>query len=77
MAINVDLLKDKLSKRGITVKGLCVHLGIDESTYYRKLSDGGNSFTIEQIQKIVDFAKLSNSDARLIFLQANSHKCEK
>lgn len=47
-----------------TYKEIAEHLGIDESTLYRKIQNDG-SFTREEINKLIDF--LSISDPRDIF----------
>ena len=72
MAVNVDMLKEKIAKSGITVKEIVSHLEMDESTYYRKISNNGNAFTVAQIQKLVDLLKLNKTDACNIFLKENS-----
>lgn len=46
MQIDVNRLKGKTVELGLTGAAVAEKLGIDQSTYYRKLGAGGGSFTI-------------------------------
>ena len=52
MQIDVNRLKGKTVELGLTGAAVAEKLGIDQSTYYRKLGAGGGSFTIAQAQMI-------------------------
>lgn len=45
MNIDVNRLKGKTVEKGLTGEKMAIALGIDQSTYYRKLGDGGGTFT--------------------------------
>lgn len=44
-------LKEEIEKSGKTAKEIAAEIGIDESTFYRKINDDGR-FTREEIVKI-------------------------
>lgn len=67
MHVDVNRLKGKTVERGMTGEKMARELGIDQSTYYRKLSDGGVTFTIAQAFKIADILNLSMSERIAIF----------
>lgn len=67
MKINVRLLNEERTKRGVTVRDLARNLDMDPSTYYRKIKKGGGSFTIRQVQKIADVLSLSECECNKIF----------
>lgn len=68
MPIDTAALKMKMSSKGITVSDLAKILDIDESTYYRRMSNNGDTFTVEEVQKIVEALRMSRRDATAIFL---------
>lgn len=60
-------LKKALADRNITVEAISVAIGIDPSTYYRKMNSDGETFTLRQAKKIVSELKLSSEEASEIF----------
>lgn len=68
MPIDTVALKMRMSAKGITVSDLAKNLGIDESTYYRRMSNDGDTFTVGEVQKIVETLRISKRDATAIFL---------
>ena len=67
MKIDVNRLRGKTVENGLSGTKMAESLGIDQSTYYRKLGDGGGSFTISQAQKIVDILCLTPEECNEIF----------
>ena len=61
--VNVNKLKGKIVEKGLTIRGLATDIGLDPSTLYRKIGDGGDSFTIGEVKKIVDALSLSAEEA--------------
>ena len=57
-------LRAQIKRANKTNKEVAAHLGIDESTLYRKIKANGN-FTREEINKLVEFLKID--DPREIF----------
>lgn len=67
MKIDVNRLKGKTVEQGYTGAKMAKALGIDQSTYYRKLGTGGGSFTIAQAQKIAHILNLTACECTSIF----------
>lgn len=67
MRIDINRLKGKTVENGLSGSKIAESLGIDQSTYYRKIGDGGGSFTISQAQKIVDLLCLTPAECNEIF----------
>ena len=51
--------KAQIILAGMTAKELAAHLGINESTLYRKINSDGN-FTREEIGKITEILNIEN-----------------
>ena len=66
--INKDLLLDRINLSKKSVSDVAESIGIDPSTFYRKLNNNGVKFTIGEMQAIVKTLKLSNKEACNIFL---------
>lgn len=64
---NVDKLKGAIVERRFTLEKVAETIGIDKSTLYRKLSNGGEDFTIKQADEITKLLGLSASEAQAIF----------
>jgi len=65
--VNIRKLKGKIVERQTSIEKLAEHLGIDRSTLYRKLGDGGESLTIREVNAIVKALNLSLEEANAIF----------
>jgi len=68
MPIAIEQVKHRMCDLGITVKEVASELDINESTYYRKIANNGDTFSIVQIQRLAEFLKLTKMEAREIFL---------
>lgn len=66
--INMELLLDRVSSEGKTISEVSKAIGIDPSTFYRKLNSNGTKFTVGEMHALVKTLKLSNKDACNIFL---------
>lgn len=62
MHVDVNRLKGKTVEKGFTGEKMADALGIDQSTYYRKLGDGGGTFTINQAIRISEILALSKEE---------------
>ena len=76
MSTNMELLRGKMAERKMSPEDMAREIGVDASTFYRKLRAEGVSFTVGQMHRIVDVLKLSREEAASIFLWPNSQKCE-
>lgn len=72
MFVNIKLLRQKIGEKGLTIGEFSNEIGIDSSTFYRKVDAGGYKFTIGQMHKTVDTLNLNKQEAIDIFLQENS-----
>lgn len=68
MQTNMDLLRGKMAERKVGKEELAQKIGVDASTFYRKMKDDGVSFTVGQMHKIVDALNLTHEEATAIFL---------
>lgn len=68
MQTNMDILRGKMAERKIGKEELANRIGVDPSTFYRKMKDDGESFTVGQMHKIVAELSLTREEAVSIFL---------
>lgn len=64
--INTAKLKGLIVERGTTQQAVADAIGIDRSTFYRKMKKGGD-FTIGEAKKIKEELPLTDSEAIEIF----------
>lgn len=64
---NVDKLKGAIVEKRLTPEKVAEIIGIDKSTMYRKLNNGGEDFTIKQADMIASALNLSGNEAQAIF----------
>ena len=64
---NVDKLKGIIKEKRTTPEKVAASIGIDKSTMYRKLNNGGDEFTIKQADAIVALLGLTCKEAQAIF----------
>ena len=64
---NVDKLKGVIKEKRLTPEKVAEIIGIDTSTMYRKLNNGGEDFTIKQADMIAVALELSGTEAQAIF----------
>lgn len=67
MGINIKYLKNKLRLAGHTPDEAAKAMGMNRATYYRKLKAEGVKFTIEEMQRLINFLNLTNEEALIIF----------
>ena len=76
MAINTNMLRGKLVEKNVRQEDLAQELGVDPSTFSRKMASDGEKFTVGQMQRMIEYLRLSEAEASAIFLVKNSQKCE-
>lgn len=64
---NIYLLKEKIKSADIEVDDLAQKIGIDRSTFYRKLAKEGSTFSLAEADKMKSILNLNREDAMLIF----------
>jgi cyanate lyase len=62
-----DVLKAKIQGCGMTCKDVAMGIGIDESTFYRKLTRGKKSFSVEEVKRMKDMLHLTANETAHIF----------
>lgn len=67
MRLHIETLKEKINEKGYTISRVSDAIGIDESTFYRKLKKNGDAFTIGEVNKIFETLKLTKEEAERIF----------
>ena len=64
----MSALRAKMAEKNISHEDMARKMGIDVSTFYRKMKSDGVNFTVGQMHKIVEELDLSNEEAASIFL---------
>ena len=64
---NVSVLKGKIAENNMTQEGVADEMGINRSTFYRKMKENGKSFTVEEVHKLIEILSLSNTEVMKIF----------
>ncbi len=67
MRVNIELLKDEMNKCGMNIKKVAALIGIDESTFYRKLKANGETFTVKEMFDIIEVLDIEKEKASEIF----------
>lgn len=66
--MDIEALKKQIALRGYNVVNFSDAVKIDRSTFYRRLSGNGCSFTIEEVKRMKNVLKLDEDSAAKIFL---------
>jgi len=64
---NVSILRGKIVEQNTTQEAVADEMGINRSTFYRKMKEDGKLFTVEEVQKLVKILSLSNEEVMKIF----------
>ena len=67
--INLDKLRLTMAARGVKIADICEKLGINESTFYRRLNRGGIKFTVHEVAVMSSVMKLSAQEMQDIFFE--------
>lgn len=67
MQVNTRKIIGRVAELGLTGDAVSKAIGVNPATYYRKMSHGGNKFTVEQVQKLTDVLQLTKEEAMAIF----------
>lgn len=66
--MDTERLRQKISESSMTCEEISEAIGINPSTYYRKMNAQGETFTIAQAKSLARVLRLSNVEASEIFL---------
>lgn len=72
MRTNMNLLKGKLREHGYTQSEVAEKIGMDSSTFSRKVSAEGLKFTVGEMHAIARVLSLTSEECCDIFLPQNS-----
>lgn len=67
MRVDTDLLKKSIAASGKTKETVAKELGIDYSTFTRKMNSDALTFSVGQMHRMVDVLSLSADQAKSIF----------
>lgn len=67
MVVNVQRLKGKIVEKDNTQESVADAMGMNRSTFYRKMKNGGNGFTVGDIHKMIICIPLTKEEAVDIF----------
>ena len=70
-SVNVAKFKAAIVERGTSVAELADAVGLSKSTLYRKISTGGDDFTIGEVLSITKALHLSADEGQQIFFAQN------
>ncbi len=65
--VNIDKLRGKMVEKRISADCIAHEMGVDKSTFYRRLSDNGSTFSIAEADAIVSALSLTLEEATAIF----------
>lgn len=65
--VNVALLNDAIKNSGKTKSEVASYIQMDESTFYRKMSRNGSTFTVDQACRIAEMLEIDADTAQNIF----------
>lgn len=68
--INVELLKKSIIKNDKSIEDVAAAIGMDKSTFYRRLASGGKDFSIGEVDGICEFLSLTKKDRNQIFFKS-------
>lgn len=66
---NADKLKATLKEKGMSIEEVSKLIGIDKSTFYRKLASDGATFTIGEVDKMSKALSLTVDEINAIFFR--------
>ncbi len=65
--VNVNRLKAKLVEHGMNVEQIAEQMGIDGATFYRRLANDGNTFTVGEVDNFSRILALTRDEVNAIF----------
>lgn len=65
--VNVNKLRGKIVEKGMNVVELAHKIGMDKATFYRRLNEKGETFSIREVNAIVRELALNRDEAMDIF----------
>lgn len=70
MHVDTGKLRGKIVECGLTHERVAKSIGIDKSTFYRKMKDDGVEFSVGEMHSLCDVLDLTKEEAVAIFLSS-------
>lgn len=67
--MNRELLEARIKECKLSVTRISKELGIDPSTYYRKVAADGETFSVRQAKRLAELLNLTGKEAQEIFFK--------
>ena len=68
MSVDMAKIRGRMAEMKLSPEDMAKEIGVDPSTFYRKIKAEGVNFTVGQMHKIVAVLRLSKEEAASIFL---------
>ena len=68
MSTDMNKLRGKMRDLNVSPEDMAREIGVDPSTFYRKIKSDGVNFTVGQMHRIVEVLHLTREEATTIFL---------
>lgn len=68
MRVDTNKLRGKIVECGLTQEHVAKSIGVDRSTFYRKMREDGSEFSIGEMHSICNVLSLTSEEAVAIFL---------
>ncbi len=65
--VNVNKLKAKMVENEINVDEISDMIGVDRATFYRRLANNGETFSIKEADMIINALNLTKDEVNSIF----------
>lgn len=65
--VNIDRLKAALRERNITIEQASEHIGVNQATFYRRISRDGEKFTVSEVGKLAELLNMDSQTMNRIF----------
>lgn len=65
--VNLNLLRAKIVENNTTQESVANSIGMNRTTFYRKMKTNGSQFTVEEVAGIARVLSLSSTDIMRIF----------
>lgn len=65
--VNVIRLRNALEKCEISYEDAARAIGVNRSTFYRRVQREGSKFTVEEVEKLSSLLRLSSQEMQAIF----------
>ena len=72
MQVNIARLREKILAQGMTQEKAAHAIGMDKSTFSRKMKGQALGFSVGEMHKLVSVLNINNTEAVEIFLFENS-----